>query len=152
MEVVATKVATGITHTGVSTDIGNYRITVGQTGIYRVEATLPGFKTFVATDIEVNVGQILRMDIVMEVGDITETIEVIGESGVTEVQKDTNELSTVISEGVVDRIPVASRKVIEVVVVAPAVTYRYTDIQPRDGYTPWFSVAGSGPGNHIWEV
>ena len=151
VEVVATETATGITTAGVTTDIGNYRLPVIKTGIYRVEAGLPGFKTFISTNVEANVGQILRLDIEMEVGDITETIEVIGESGVTEVQKDTNELSTVISEDIIDRIPVASRKIIEVVVVAPAVTYRYTDIQPRDGYTPWFSVAGSGPGNHIWK-
>ena len=151
VEILATNVSMGTSRLGVSTDIGNYRIPVNQSGIYRVEASLPGFKTFVITDVEVNVGGVLRLDITLEVGDITETVEVVGESGVTEVQTDTNELSTVISEGVVDRIPVSSRKVIEVVVVAPAVTYRYTDIQPRDGYTPWFSVAGSGPGNHIWK-
>ena len=151
VEVTATNVATGITQTNLNTEIGNYRIIVGMAGVYRVDAILPGFKTFVATDVEVNVGQVLRLDVVMEIGDITETIQVIGEAGVAEIQKDTYELSTVINEEFVDRMPVSNRKAFEVVVVAPAVTYRYTDLVARNAYTPWFSVAGSGPGNHIWK-
>ena len=72
----ATNVETGVSASAVSNAAGNYNIPFLLPGRYRVTAELPGFKRFVRDGVEVRVGETVALTIQMEVGAVTETVEV----------------------------------------------------------------------------
>ena len=55
VEVTATQTATGIASTGVTNETGSYVLSNLPIGPYRLEAGLPGFRTFVQTGIVLQV-------------------------------------------------------------------------------------------------
>jgi hypothetical protein len=60
----------------VSNATGNYQIPFLTPGSYRVTAELTGFKRFVRDNIEIRVGETVDLPIQMEIGQVTETVEV----------------------------------------------------------------------------
>jgi hypothetical protein len=67
---------TGALYHVASTSTGNYTLGDLVSGVYELSVSVPGFKKFVRSGITVLAAQILRVDIVLEVGDITETVTV----------------------------------------------------------------------------
>ena len=59
-----------------SSATGNYTIAQLPVGTYQLTASVTGFKQYVRTGITVMVAQTLRIDIPLEVGNITETVTV----------------------------------------------------------------------------
>ena len=59
-----------------STSTGNYTLAQLPAGKYQLSASMPGFKQFLRTGITVLVAQTLRIDIQLEVGEITDTVTV----------------------------------------------------------------------------
>jgi hypothetical protein len=72
--VALTNQATGVPTSLVTNEAGVFFVRSLQPGVYRIEASSPGFKTFVATNVELRTGQVLRYDIVLQVGDVTRTL------------------------------------------------------------------------------
>jgi hypothetical protein len=64
---------------------GQYRIVPLPIGVYNVEYTLSGFQTFRQQDVRLSTGVELRLDAVMKVGTIAETITVAGAAPVVDV-------------------------------------------------------------------
>ena len=62
-----------------SSSTGNYTFSLLPAGKYQMSSSVPGFKQFVRTGITVMVAQILRIDISLEVGNISETVTVSGD-------------------------------------------------------------------------
>src|SRR5438094_3384134 len=60
----------------VSTETGAYRFPSVAPGSYRLKTELPGFKAALSEQFEVQVQQVLRLDVVLQVGQVSETIEV----------------------------------------------------------------------------
>ncbi len=67
---------TGAVYKAESTSTGNYALAQLPAGVYQLSASLPGFKQYLRTGITVLVAQTLRIDIGLEVGNITETVTV----------------------------------------------------------------------------
>ena len=79
--ITLTNTATGTkTATLPSNDAGLYYVRSLPPGIYDLDATRPGFRTFRATKLQVTTGQVLRYDIKMEVGDGITRVEVTEEA------------------------------------------------------------------------
>src|SRR5687767_1875970 len=76
VEVTATQTETGITRTVVTNETGSYVLSNLALGRYRVEAALPGFRTFVQTGIVLQVNSNQVVDSILEVGQVTEQVEV----------------------------------------------------------------------------
>src|SRR5579883_766310 len=74
--VVARNQETGAVSQAATTATGNYTIAQLPAGLYDISVELPGFKKFVQTGIAVQVAQTARIDIVMQLGQATETITV----------------------------------------------------------------------------
>src|SRR2546425_1250394 len=68
--------ATSATRSTITNDAGNYEVPGILPGIYRVEASLAGFKTSVATDIHVASAQRVTVNLVLEIGQISDTVTV----------------------------------------------------------------------------
>ena len=76
VEVSVTQTDTGATRNAVSNEVGGYVFTNLPLGPYELEGALPGFQTYVQTGILLQVGSAPRINVVMEVGQVTQTIEV----------------------------------------------------------------------------
>src|SRR5262245_30939603 len=76
VEVVATQTDTGIARTAVTNETGSYVLTNLPIGPYRLEAGLPGFRTYAQTGIVLQVNSSPAINITLEVGQISESIEV----------------------------------------------------------------------------
>jgi carboxypeptidase family protein len=74
--VTITEVRTNITSTTTSNGSGNYIFSNLQDGLYRVEATLKGFRKTVQENIEVKVNTTVRADFTLQVGNVSETVTV----------------------------------------------------------------------------
>ena len=72
-----------VTHTGrntsqstISNDTGNYAIPALNPGTYSLSAELTGFKKFLHEGLVLQVNQVARIDLSLEVGQIAETVQV----------------------------------------------------------------------------
>jgi len=74
--VTASNTATGFRTTTVTSASGNYTIPLLPVGIYDVTVEASGFKKYVQPGITVDLGQTVSLDIRMQVGARTETVEV----------------------------------------------------------------------------
>ena len=80
VEITVTHLATNVSTTVPSTAAGVYRILGLNPGEYRVEATVSGFKTFRQEPVIVFTGTTTTVDIPLEVGAVTETVEVLAQA------------------------------------------------------------------------
>src|SRR5438876_11949936 len=76
VEVTATQTDTGLKRSAVTDETGSYILPNLPVGPYRLEATLPGFRTHVQTGIVLQVGSNPVVNAVLEVGQVSETVEV----------------------------------------------------------------------------
>lgn len=123
VEVVATQVDTNLTFKGSSSQDGIYVIPALPVGRYEVNATASGFKTFRRTDIQLEVSQRLRLDMTLELGQLTETITVEGE--VSRVRTEESSLGTVVERRRIEQLPMNGRHVFNLVKLV-------TGVQPID--------------------
>ena len=75
--VTVTKADTGVSYQAVSTGAGNYGVRGLRAGIYTVEVEQPGFKRLIQENVVVTVGAVTGLDLTLEVGATTETVEVV---------------------------------------------------------------------------
>src|SRR5437867_2872277 len=92
--VTVTNAATGITSFGVSNTQGSYTLPLLSPGAYQVVVELPGFKKYVRNGIVIEIAQTTRLDVALQVGTVSEEIQVVGEAPL--VRSTTAELGQVI--------------------------------------------------------
>src|SRR5207244_5647046 len=74
-EITATQTETAAARKTVSNETGSYILPNLALGPYRLEVSLPGFRTFVQTGIVLQVNSTPVINAVLEVGQVTETVE-----------------------------------------------------------------------------
>ncbi|MCA1560682.1 MAG: carboxypeptidase-like regulatory domain-containing protein, partial [Acidobacteria bacterium] len=85
--VVITEQNTNLTRSMPANESGFYIFSNLQDGIYRVEAELSGFKKTIRENIEVKVNTTIRVDLKLEVGNVQESVTVVGESPVLQTDR-----------------------------------------------------------------
>jgi hypothetical protein len=85
--VTATETQTNVARTAVTNPNGNYVFASMKDGLYRVETELTGFKKFSRDNVEVKVNSTVRVDVILEVGAMTETVEVVQETPVLQTDR-----------------------------------------------------------------
>ena len=76
VEITATQTETGIARTTVTNETGFYVLASLPLGPYRLEAALAGFRTFAQSGIVLQVSSNPVIDPIMQVGQVSETVEV----------------------------------------------------------------------------
>jgi hypothetical protein len=71
-----TLIKTNDTRTVMTDPVGAYTISTVTPGNYRIEIARPGFRTFIASDVLVNANNVVRVDAPLEVGGVSEKVEV----------------------------------------------------------------------------
>ncbi len=111
--------ATGITATAVTDADGNYQFLNVRVGPYGVRAELQGFSTAEAKDVSVTVNARQRVDLTMAVGNIGETVEVIGASKLLET--DSSDRGQVIAKEQIVNLPLNGRAYADLALLSPGV-------------------------------
>src|SRR5690349_8197626 len=85
-EIKATQTDTGIERTTISNETGSYVLPNLALGPYRVEVSLPGFRTFVQTGVVLQVNSRPEVNAVLEVGQVSEQVEVQANAAMVETR------------------------------------------------------------------
>src|SRR6516225_3552144 len=86
VEVTATQTETGIARMTVTNETGSYSLPNLPLGPYRLEAMLPGFRAFVQTGIVLEVNAAPIVNPVLQVGQVTEQVEVQANAALVETR------------------------------------------------------------------
>src|SRR5713226_580262 len=87
-------------------------------GRYRIDAEKTGFKRITRAEVVVDVQQTVRIDLAMQVGDVTQTVEVTGETPL--LQPETSSLGQVVEQRKANELPLNGRNVFNLITVSPA--------------------------------
>ena len=135
-----------VTQSTVSSAEGAYLVSFLLPGNYRVEAELTGFKRYTRSGIELRVSDKLRLDIRMELGQVSETVTVNEQMEVLDT--DTASRGTVITNKELMNVPTSGRNPFQLAWLSPGVlkqgTWRY--LRPLDiGGSSGMSINGGRP-------
>lgn len=133
--VTLTNAETGVSTTRTSDDSGNFEFSNVRIGTYLITAEKEGFSVAVADNIRAAVGARQRVDLVLQVGALTERIEVSGAA--TLLETDTSQRGQVITGDQTRALPLNGREYSALSLLSPGV--RQSNIgtgsvaQPREG-------------------
>jgi hypothetical protein len=105
--VTATNLGTKYSRDTVTDGAGEYALRLLPIGSYEVVVTLPGFKNFTQTGILLEVGRNARVDAIVELGAVTETITVVGDSPLVDTASAS--LSRTVGQNDVLNLPLVNR-------------------------------------------
>jgi hypothetical protein len=138
----ATNTLTSASRSTVTNDLGEYIFPGLPVGMYRIEAEATGFKRSIRTDVSLTVNQNARVDFVLEVGAVEQSIEVTADA--TQVNTHNAELGTLVDTKRVTELPLNGRNVYDLVTLMPGVARVTTQVvYTRDNNT--LSVLGGRP-------
>ena len=100
-----------------ATDAGVYTFPSVPPGSYTLKTEVQGFKTWVSQPFELQVQQVVRVDVVLQVGQASESIEVT--APLAQLQSETATLGTVIENKVVTELPLNGRQYLNLVALTP---------------------------------
>ena len=120
VEVTVTQTATSTSRSAVTNETGSYLLSNLPIGPYRLEAALPGFRTFVQTGIVLQVGSSPAVNPVLEVGQVTEQVEVQANAALVETRQ--AGVGSVVENARILELPLNGRALIELVALSGAAT------------------------------
>ena len=100
-----------------ATDAGAYTFPSVPPGSYTLKAEAKGFKTSISEPFRVQVQQAVRVDVVLQVGQASESVEVT--ANVALLQSENSTLGTVIENKVVTELPLNGRQYLNLVALTP---------------------------------
>src|ERR1044071_8617676 len=128
-----TNEATGVPQTQTTTEAGVYAFEALPVGNYTVTVEQNGFKKFVKTGNHLEVNNPLNVDVVLEIGQVSETVTVQG--GPDQLQTANATLSNVVEQKAIETLPLNGRNPLTLLLLEPGVVQR--------------SFGGAGSGVHV---
>lgn len=136
VEITASNAATGAVYRARSNDSGFYSLQALPIGNYSVAAEKAGFKRFVQSELAVTTGQQLELNFRLEVGAVTESVTVTGQTSLLETR--TSDQGQLLEAKAVEDMPLGDRRTMNIVrMMGAAVMVNYDS-----GGKPNFSLAG----------
>ncbi|MBL8240848.1 MAG: TonB-dependent receptor [Bryobacterales bacterium] len=117
MKISATNKATNEAREFTTDADGNFQFNAMPSGFYTVTASGASFKTSTASNLELRVNSQLRVDIVMQVGGVTEKVDV--EATAPQLQTNTAVMGTVIDARTMIELPLNSRNFFDLAALTP---------------------------------
>ncbi len=105
VEVTAVEMETRVQTRAVTNDTGNYALVNLPIGRYQLTFALVGFKSYERTDYRVTTGQTARLDVELEIGQVSETVRVSANASL--VDADTPLVSTTMQSEVITDLPLS---------------------------------------------
>jgi len=129
--ITATNTATNVVRTGETNAEGVYSIPALNPGIYTVRAEVDGFRAASRANIQLQVQQTARIDFALEVGAVSEVVEVTGAPPLLDTENAT--VGTVIEERRITDLPLNGRSFFSLVALSPNVTVDFQEPQQASG-------------------
>jgi Carboxypeptidase regulatory-like domain len=117
--VTATNTSTNFFRSVQTSDQGEYRIEFLPVGDYRVEVTAGGFQKLVRNGVVLTVAQVSRVDAQMQVGQVSQTVEVTSE--VPLVNSTNAEIGRTVETKEIENLPLVNRNVYTLLSLTPGV-------------------------------
>ncbi len=117
--VTITHTGTGETRTAATSTDGNYTFANLTVGTYRLSVTKTGFKETAVSNVVVNVANITSQNIALEVGQVTQVVEITAEAVQVETQSGT--VGEVVSGEQVRELPLNGRSFVQLTQLQPGV-------------------------------
>ncbi len=146
-KVVATEQQTGLTRDTVTNSAGAYSLATLPPGTYLLTVTAPGFETYTKTGIIVEVNNVIRVNVMMTLGQTNERITVSADASV--LQTDRADVHTDISGQTLNNLPVPiTRNYQSLMVTLPGVSppQNAHSFAANPTHSLSFSVNGGAPG------
>src|SRR5436309_805850 len=86
VEITVTQTGTGIARDVITNETGSYVLPNLAVGPYRLEAALPGFRSYVQTGLQLQVNDNPVVNVTLEVGQVTEAVEVQANAALVETR------------------------------------------------------------------
>jgi hypothetical protein len=118
--ITLTNRATNAVRTALTNDVGLYSLPALPPGIYDLKAELPGFRMIERKDIQVQVGVSSRIDLILQIGEVTNVLEVSG--GAPVLQTETTSVGTVIENRRIVELPLNGRNYLQLASLIPGAT------------------------------
>jgi hypothetical protein len=122
--IVVRNIATNGVRTATTNEEGVYTIPALVPGLYEARAEKAGFKVANRTGIELQVQQTARIDFGLEVGQVSETVEVSANAALLTTENAT--VGAVIEQKRITDLPLNGRNFLSLVALSPNVTYGFT--------------------------
>jgi Carboxypeptidase regulatory-like domain len=144
VEITATQTETGIARTTVTNETGSYVLPNLGLGPYRLEAGLPGFRTYVQTGIVLQVNSNPAINPVLEVGQVSEQVEVQANAALVETR--TVGVGEVVENERILELPLNGRNVQDLIVLAGGAVSSGDSTTRFFAGTPYVSIGGAPQG------
>jgi hypothetical protein len=132
--VTLTNQATGISANTVTDENGNYQFLTVKVGTYKLEASLTSFSTAKIENVQVTVNARQRVDLTMQVGEMSTTVEVLASSAVL-LESDSSDRGQVINQKQIVELPLNGRNYSDLALLTTGVrrsAYAFAN-PPREG-------------------
>lgn len=141
-QVVVVNEETGVARTLNSDSSGRYSAPSLSLGRYRVTASMQGFQSEIRSGMLLTVGRNAVVDFDLQVGSVTETVEVTGEAPLIETTK--SSVDFLVNDTTVRELPLNGRDLAQLVLLNPGVTVSELphNTQSYYGFGKLFSFAG----------
>lgn len=134
--------ATNATRRSVTNDFGVYRIPALLPGSYEIDAQLPGFQTTRETGVIVTVGEVLTVNLVLRIGEISDTVLV--EDSASPIDMEDSQLSSLVDDRRIQELPLNGRNIFALSTLQPGVIAPLESIANAEGpNSAAFFAAGS---------
>ncbi|HEY5030570.1 MAG TPA: carboxypeptidase-like regulatory domain-containing protein, partial [Candidatus Angelobacter sp.] len=117
--VTVTNVETNIVHKTTTNDQGEYNVNHLIPGLYNIAIEQTGFKTATQSNIKLDITQIVRVDVALVPGVVTEHVEVSAVEPLIESQ--TSSIGQVIEQTQVHQLPLNGRNFVQLAYLSPGV-------------------------------
>jgi carboxypeptidase family protein len=144
VEITATQTDTGVARMTVTNETGSYVLASLSLGPYRLEAALPGFRTFVQRGLVLEVNSSPVINATLEVGQITEQVEV--QANAAQVETRNVGVGSVIENERILELPLNGRQVTDLIKYAGASVEVPINPTWSDLSTPGFASIAVGGG------
>src|SRR5712671_1213045 len=118
--ITLTNTATNAVRQGESNGEGFYTFTAVPPGVYNLKVEHPGFKAANTTNVQVQVQQTVRLDLTLQLGQVSESIEVSASAAL--LQSENATVGTVIENKGIVELPLNGRQYLNLVTLAPNVS------------------------------
>src|SRR6202790_834570 len=133
---------TGLVRTVVTSDDGSYSAPELPLGSYTISIEKAGFKTGKVTAVKVEVNSELRADVVLQTGELTQTVEVIG-GELPMVESTSNTLGGIVEGKIAQSLPVNGRDYQKLILLVPGAASAPDGITDSPGSYGTVSVNGA---------
>lgn len=118
--VTLTNAATNVARSTVSDSTGRYILSLLPPGEYIVSVEAAGFRKLIQRGLNLQVNQQAQLDLTLQLGQVSESVEVTAQAPL--LQSESSSLGTVVSEKLVNQLPLNGRNFIQLATLSPGVT------------------------------